>query len=76
MSETRTLILGAIAGFTILLGLPLGRLRRPVPGLRHMLNAIAIGILLFLLWDVLATAFDPVDVALESCTSTRAAWGR
>jgi ZIP family zinc transporter len=45
MSETRTLILGALAGMTILLGLPAGRLRRPLPGLRMFLNALAIGIL-------------------------------
>lgn len=64
MSETRTLILGAIAGMTILLGLPIGRLRRPMPGLRQFLNALAIGILLFLVWDVLSHAFEPIDTAL------------
>ena len=53
MDETRTLILGFIAGVTILLGLPLGRLRTPRVGLRQFLNALAIGILLFLIWDVL-----------------------
>jgi ZIP family zinc transporter len=64
MSEVQTPILGFIAGVTILLGLPLGRLRSPRPGLRQLLNAIAVGILLFLLWDVLAHAFGPVDQAL------------
>ena len=66
MSEPQTLLLGFIAGVTILLGLPLGRLRAPRPGLRQFLNALAIGILLFLFWDVLANAFEPVDTALRS----------
>src|SRR5689334_2391893 len=64
MSETKTLILGLIAGGTIVLGLPLGRLRTPRPQLRHFLNAVAIGVLLFLVWDVLSGAFEPVDAAL------------
>ncbi|WP_045876242.1 ZIP family metal transporter [Pseudofrankia sp. DC12] len=64
MSETRTLILGFIAGATILLGLPLGRLRRPRPGVSQFLNATAVGILIFLVWDVLAHAWEPLDTAL------------
>jgi ZIP family zinc transporter len=64
MSATRIALLGAIAGFTIFLGLPIGRLRNPAPRLRALLNAIAIGILLFLLWDVLAHAWEPLDAAL------------
>ena len=66
MGTGRTLLLGAIAGSTILLGMPLGRMRTPVPRLRLMLNATAIGILIFLLWDVLAGAFEPIDTALTS----------
>lgn len=64
MSETETLILGAIAGMTILLGLPLGRLRQPRPGLRLFLNALAIGVLVFLIWDVLSSAYEPIGTAL------------
>jgi ZIP family zinc transporter len=64
MSEAQTLLLGSIAGVTILLGLPLGKMRAPRQGLRQFLNALAIGILLFLVWDVLAHAFEPVDGAL------------
>jgi ZIP family zinc transporter len=64
MSQTQTLLLGFIAGVTILLGLPLGRMRAPRPGLRLFLNAIAIGILLFLIWDVLVHAYAPLDAAL------------
>src|SRR6202521_5126918 len=64
MSESHILLLGFIAGVTILLGLPLGRLRDPRPALRQFLNALAIGILAFLLWDVLAHAWEPIDGAL------------
>jgi len=64
MSFQKTLLLGLIAGATILLGLPIGRLRRPVPSLRIMLNAIAVGVLLFLVWDVLSAAWEPIDQAL------------
>jgi ZIP family zinc transporter len=64
MGLGRTLLLGGIAGVTIFLGLPVGRLRRPVPALRALLNATAIGVLLFLVWDVLSAAWEPIDAAL------------
>jgi len=64
MSATKIALLGAIAGFIIFLGLPVGRLRNPAPRLRAMLNAGAVGILVFLLWDVLAHAWEPIDGAL------------
>jgi ZIP family zinc transporter len=64
MGLGKTLLLGFIAGATIVLGLPIGRLRRPAPRLRALLNAIAVGILLFLVWDVLAHAWEPIDAAL------------
>ena len=66
MTLSRTLLLGFIAGGTIVLGLPVGRLRRPAPALRSLLNAIAVGILLFLVWDVLSAAWEPIDAALSS----------
>jgi ZIP family zinc transporter len=66
MSLSTTLLLGLIAGGTIVIGLPVGRLRRPAPRLRALLNAMAVGILLFLVWDVLSNAWQPVDSALGS----------
>ncbi|MDP9027181.1 MAG: zinc permease [Actinomycetota bacterium] len=63
MSPT-VLIFGLLAGATILLGLPVGRLRQPAPTLRIVLNAGAVGVLLFLVWDVLSHAWEPIDVAL------------
>jgi zinc transporter, ZIP family len=66
MSLAATLLLGFLAGVTILIGLPVGRLRNPMPSLRLLLNAAAIGVLLFLLWDVLSAAWEPIDAALAS----------
>jgi ZIP family zinc transporter len=61
---SKTLLLGFIAGATILFGLPVGRWRRPAVTMRALLNATEVGILLFLAWDVLSAAWDPVDAAL------------
>jgi ZIP family zinc transporter len=65
LSTGRIALLGAIAGVTIFLGLPIGRVRRPMPALKTVLNGIATGILIFLLWDVLAHAWEPIDGALS-----------
>ena len=69
MSAASIALLGAIAGLTIFLGLPVGRLRRPAPRVQAFLNALALGILVFLLWDVLSQAIDPIETALEAATS-------
>jgi ZIP family zinc transporter len=75
MSLTNTLVLGLIAGGTILLGMPLGRLRRPVAALRVLLNGTAVGILLFLVWDVLSQAWEPIDGALADIHDGRGGLG-
>jgi ZIP family zinc transporter len=49
-------LFGAIADLMIYLGLPVGRLHGDLPRLRSGLNAVAIGILLFLVWGVLSHA--------------------
>ena len=41
MFTSQIALMGAIAGVTIFLGLPVGRLRRPVPRLKAALNGIA-----------------------------------
>ncbi len=61
-----TLLLGFIAGVTILIGMPLGRMRRPSEALRVTLNALAVGVLLFLVWDVLSAAWEPIDAGLAA----------
>ena len=65
MSTGQIFALGAIAGLTIFLGLPLGRLDNPAPRLHAGLSALAAGILIFLLWDVLEHGVGPVEEALE-----------
>jgi ZIP family zinc transporter len=71
MSTTQTLLLGAIAGFTILLGLPVGRLEMRSQAIRAALTAFSAGILVFLLWDVLGHGVEPVELAVEDHH-----WGR
>ena len=71
MSTAHVLILGAIAGGTIFLGLPMGRMQNLSGAARAGLSALATGILIFLLWDVLSGAVEPIDSAL-----TARHWGR
>lgn len=71
MSTAGILGLGAIAGATIFIGLPVGRLRRLPSSIRTLLNALAIGILVFLVWDVLSAALGDdggIDDRLEALT--------
>ncbi len=75
MSSAQTVALGALAGFTIFLGLPLGRLRSPAPRFAAGLSALALGILIFLIWDVLAHAVEPVEAALDDAVNDDAGWG-
>lgn len=68
MNAAEIAVLGVIAGITIFLGLPIGRLKAPSIALRSLLNAITIGILIFLLWDVLSHAVEPVETALTAAS--------
>jgi ZIP family zinc transporter len=61
-----TLLLGFIAGVTILIGMPIGRMRKPAPSLRLVLNSVAVGVLVFLVWDVFSAAWEPIDANLNS----------
>jgi ZIP family zinc transporter len=65
------LILGAIAGGTIFIGLPVGRMQNLSAATRAALSALATGILVFLLWDVLSGAVEPIETALDDRH-----WGR
>jgi ZIP family zinc transporter len=71
MSTGHILLLGAIAGATIFLGLPVARMQGLGPNVRSGLSALATGILVFLLWDVLSNAVDPIDASLHAHD-----WGR
>jgi zinc transporter, ZIP family len=74
MSTGQILLLGAIAGATIFLGLPIGRMRGLGPASRAALSALATGILVFLLWDVLTGAVEPIESALTAHDWGRFAW--
>jgi zinc transporter, ZIP family len=66
MGLGRTVILGLVAGVTIVLGLPIGRMHRMSAAVRLVLNAVAAGVLLFLVWDVLSAAWEPIDSRLSA----------
>src|ERR1051326_8408317 len=59
-------LLGAFAGLTIYLGLPFARLSNPPRALQAFLNALATGILIFLLFDVISQASEPIGQALDA----------
>ena len=59
------ILLGAFAGLTIFLGFPLVVLKHLPQSLKIFLNMLATGILLFLLFDVLSKASDPITVSLD-----------
>jgi ZIP family zinc transporter len=66
VTATQTYVLGAIAGLTIFLGLPIGRIRHTRTGPRAGLAALATGILIFLFWDVTTNGVEPVESALDA----------
>lgn len=66
MTQWQTVALGALAGFTIFLGLPVARLPQKDLGRQSLLNALALGVLLFLLWDILSKALEPIDGAMKA----------
>ncbi|MGH2999474.1 MAG: ZIP family metal transporter, partial [Gaiellaceae bacterium] len=66
MSTPEILLLGAIAGVTIFLGLPIGRMQGLSANARAGLSALATGILVFLFWDVMTNAVDPIDTDLHA----------
>jgi ZIP family zinc transporter len=68
MSDTEILVLGAVAGLTIFLGLPVGRVRSIPMSIRALLNATATGILIFLLVETLHGSIEPVENALKHVT--------
>ena len=66
MSHFAAAALGAIAGGTIFIGLPVGRIRGVSKAVQGLLNAIATGVLIFLLWDILSHAAAPVETGLAA----------
>src|SRR5919202_1838601 len=74
MSTAQILALGAVAGLTIFIGLPIGRMHGLDARLKCFLSSTATGILLFLLWDVLSAAVDPIETALTAGRDGRFLW--
>ncbi len=66
MTFATTTLLGTIAGLTIFIGLPVARLKNLSRRWQALLNATAIGILVFLLWDVITKATEPINTALDA----------
>src|SRR5947209_2053323 len=58
------LLLGAFAGLTIYLGLPFAFLKQAPQSLRAFASMLATGVLIFLLYDVIGKASEPIDEAL------------
>jgi len=66
MSTAHIYLLGAIAGGTIFLGLPVARMQGLSANARSGLSALATGILVFLFWDVMTNAVDPIEASLNA----------
>jgi ZIP family zinc transporter len=75
MSTAEVAVLGAVAGFTIFLGLPMARVEMQNVRLKTLLNGISAGILAFLLVDILANAGEVLDGSLASAQSG-GSWAR
>jgi ZIP family zinc transporter len=66
VSFAETALLGALAGFTIYLGLPAGRLQLLSSRARVALAMFSVGILVFLLVDVLSHGFEMAENAVTA----------
>lgn len=70
-------LLGALAGLTIFAGLPVARMGWLPRRAQGFVNAMATGILVFLLWDILSHARSPIDAAMSGVGgggAVRLAW--
>src|SRR3954465_13779047 len=65
MSFEETIVLGALAGFTIFVSLPFGRLQLLDQRARVALAMFAVGVLAFLFVDVFEHAFGIVEEPVE-----------
>ena len=67
-------VLAAISGFTIFLGLPVAIIKRVGASLKGFLNAITIGVLIFILIEVLPQAKTYAENAMISSSSVGAGY--
>jgi zinc transporter, ZIP family len=75
LSFAETALLGALAGFTIYLGLPIGRLQLLSSRTRVALAMFSVGILVFLLVDVLSHGFEIAEDAVTQFHDGTASFG-
>jgi ZIP family zinc transporter len=75
LSFAQTVLLGALAGFTIYLGLPVGRLHLLSSRARVALAMFAVGILAFVFVDVLEHANEIVEDALDGFKDGKESFG-
>ena len=66
MSFPETIVLGALAGFTIFLGLPVGRLQLLKSRPRVALAMFSVGVLAFIFVDVMSSGLSIVDDTLHA----------
>jgi len=71
LSFAQTIVLGALAGFTIFLGLPVGRLQLLGSKARVALAMFAVGVLAFIFVDVISNGLTIVDTALHAYKDNR-----
>lgn len=76
MSFAETALLGALAGFTIFLGLPIGRMRLLNPRARVGLAMFSVGVLVFIFVDVIEHAFSIVEGSVEAYKEDDGSLGR
>jgi zinc transporter, ZIP family len=75
VSFAETALLGALAGFTIYLGLPFGRLQLLSDRARVALAMFSVGVLAFIFVDVMEHAFEIVEGAVEGFKEDSASLG-
>jgi zinc transporter, ZIP family len=66
VSTWQTVLLGAVAGLTIFLGLPMGRVRSKAAPTKTFMNGLSAGILIFLLFDILQNATHPLEASVKA----------
>jgi len=71
MSFAQTVVLGALAGFTIFIGLPVGRLQLLSNRARVALAMFSVGVLAFIFVDVMSNGLSIVDDALTAFKDDR-----
>ncbi len=75
MGFAETVALGAIAGFTIFVGLPLGRMRAVDDRVRVQLAMFSVGILAFIFMDVTKNGEEILETALDHYKAHSASFG-